>query len=355
MSVLKYAILALITMTSFAKSNNRHVGIISTVGPASDTKDTMHRLAKFGVNIFRINMSHGNQSEYLDKIKKMRELQKSGVKIEILLDTKGPEIRTKKVKNGKVLLKKGTNLILTTDEIEGDEKMVSITYKNLPQEVKRKQRIFLDDGLIELIVRKVEGNKIHTFVRNEGLLENNKSINLPDSENNMPYISEKDEQDLIFACQQKVDYLAASFVRTKQDVVDVKKIFKEYSCPNTKIISKIENQQGIDNIDQIIDVSDMIMVARGDMGVEIPLEKVPAVQKMIVKKCNEAGKKVVVATQMLESMTHNPRPTRAEVSDVYNAVLDGADFVMLSGETAKGKYPVKAVQIMKSVVNEAVK
>jgi pyruvate kinase len=336
-----------------ADAKHKDVGIISTLGPSTDTNDMMHRLIQFGVNIFRINMSHGNQEEYLDKINKIKKLQNKGLKVEILLDTKGPEIRTKTFKTGKVLLKKGSNFILTTDEVEGDQNIVTITYKDLPKQVKRKQRIFVDDGLIELIVKKVEGNNIHTLVRNEGVLENNKSINLPDMPNNMVYISEKDRSDLIFACNNKVQYIAASFIRTRQDVLDIKNILHEHGCDNIKIISKIENQQGIDNIDEIIEVSEMIMVARGDMGVEIPFAKVPKVQRMIVEKCNKADKKVIVATQMLESMTTNPRPTRAEVSDVYNAVLDGADFVMLSGETAKGKYPVKAVQTMYSIIKEA--
>ncbi len=338
----------------------RKTKIICTLGPATDKGDVLRQLISEGMNVARFNFSHGSYEEQkgrLDKLVALRE--ELGRPVAALLDTKGPEIRLRDFKEGKVELKAGQTFTLTTEEIEGDASRVAITYKNLPNDVKPGNRILIDDGLIGMEVvsiTPVEGSKadadgslpmdINCRVLNSGFVSNKKGVNVPNVELTMPYISEKDYNDIVFGVENDYDYIAASFVRTADDVLAIRQILKEKGGTDIKIIAKIENMQGVQNIDEIIRVSDGVMVARGDMGVEIPLEDVPVMQKMIIKKCYESGKIVVTATQMLDSMMKNPRPTRAESTDVANAIYDGTSAIMLSGETAAGAYPVEALQTM---------
>lgn len=338
----------------------RKTKIICTLGPATDKGDVLRQLIAEGMNVARFNFSHGSYEEQkarLDKLVALRE--ELGRPVAALLDTKGPEIRLCDFKEGKVELKAGQIFTLTTEEIEGDVNRVSITYKNLPNDVKPGNRILIDDGLIGMEVVSItpvegakedaDGNRlmdINCRVLNTGFASNKKGVNVPNVELTMPYISEKDYNDIVFGIENDYDYIAASFVRTADDVLAIRQILKEKGGIDIKIIAKIENMQGVQNIDDIIRVSDGVMVARGDMGVEIPLEDVPVMQKKIIKKCYESGKIVVTATQMLDSMMKNPRPTRAESTDVANAIYDGTSAIMLSGETAAGAYPVEALQTM---------
>ena len=325
----------------------RKTKIICTLGPSTDDDDILRKLMIEGMNVARFNFSHGDHAQHkrnMERIMKFRT--ELNLPVATLLDTKGPEIRVKDFKNGKIELKPGQTFTLTTDEVEGDEKMVSITYKNLVNDVKPGNTILIDDGLIEMTVEQVSENKIVCRVVNGGPVSNHKGVNVPRVNLSMPYISEQDRADIIFGIENDFDFIAASFVRTADDVLEIRKILDEHGCDNINIISKIENMQGVENIDEIIRVSDGIMVARGDMGVEIPLEDVPVIQKMIIKKVYNADKQVVTATQMLDSMIKNPRPTRAEATDVANAIYDGTSAIMLSGETAAGKYPVEALKAM---------
>ena len=332
----------------------RRTKIVCTIGPTSEDKETLIKLMKNGMNVARLNFSHGNHEEHLERIKTIRETSKEvGIDIALMLDTKGPEIRTGLLKEDKVELKKGQKFILTTEDIEGDEKRVSVSYKDLPEDLSEGSPVLIDDGLLELKVEKICDSEIHTVVINGGELSSRKSINLPGVKVNLPALTEKDIADLKFGVEQKVDFVAASFIRKAADVHEIRRIFEEGGMEDIHIISKIENAEGVENIDEIIEVSDGIMVARGDLGVEIPAEKVPVVQKMMIRKCNEAGKPVITATQMLDSMIRNPRPTRAEASDVANAIFDGTDATMLSGETAAGSYPVEAVQMMAKIAERA--
>jgi len=338
----------------------RKTKIICTLGPATDKGDVLRQLITEGMNVARFNFSHGSYEEQKARLDKLVALRKElGRPVAALLDTKGPEIRLKDFTEGKVELKAGQTFTLTTEDIEGDANRVAITYKNLPNDVKVGNRILIDDGLIGMEVvsiTPVEGEKeledgsqqmdINCRVLNSGFVSNKKGVNVPNVELTMPYISEKDYNDIVFGVENDYDYIAASFVRTADDVLAIRQILKEKGGTDIKIISKIENMQGVQNIDEIIRVSDGVMVARGDMGVEIPLEDVPVMQKMIIKKCYESGKIVVTATQMLDSMMKNPRPTRAESTDVANAIYDGTSAIMLSGETAAGAYPVEALQTM---------
>ena len=344
----------------------RKTKIVCTLGPSTDKEGVLKRLIEEGMNVARFNFSHGDHEEQLGRLQMLQKLRKELKRpVAALLDTKGPEIRLRDFTDGKVELKDGQTFTLTTDEIMGDAKRVSITYKNLPEDVKPGDRILIDDGLIGMEVKEIkvtsgakadkDGNKpkdIICQVLNGGVISNRKGVNVPNVELSMPYISEKDYGDIVFAVEHDYDFIAASFVRTADDVLAIRKILAEKGGEDINIIAKIENMQGVQNIDDIIRVSDGIMVARGDMGVEIPLEDVPVIQKMIIKKVYDAGKKVITATQMLDSMIRNPRPTRAEVTDVANAVYDGTDAVMLSGETAMGKYPVEALKMMSSIVEE---
>jgi pyruvate kinase len=326
--------------------------IVCTIGPVSESKEMLTDLVNAGMNVMRLNFSHGNYEEHGQRIKTMREvIQETGEKVAILLDTKGPEIRTIKLENGNdVTLEAGQDFTITTDKnVIGNKNIVAVTYDGITSDLEAGDTVLVDDGLIELTVKSVSGNEVLCLVNNTGDLGENKGINLPGTSVQLPALSEKDKGDLKFGCEQNVDFIAASFIRKADDVREVRRVLDENGGTNIKIISKIENQEGVDNFDEILELSDAIMVARGDLGVEIPVEEVPFAQKMMIEKCNEAGKMVITATQMLDSMIKNPRPTRAEAGDVANAIIDGTDAVMLSGETAKGKYPVESVEIMAQI------
>ena len=336
----------------------RRTKIICTLGPSTDNEAVMRALIEEGMNVARFNFSHGPHDEQMGRLKMLRKLRKElGKYVAALLDTKGPEIRLVEFEKGKTELKTGQTFTLTTDDILGTDERVSITYKNLADDVKPGDYILIDDGLVGLEVveikpvakpvnTKVNARDIVCKVLNDGVISNKKGVNVPNVDLTMPFISEKDYGDICFAVENDYDFIAASFVRTAEDVMEIRKILAEKGGEDIKIISKIENMQGVRNIDDIIRVSDGIMVARGDMGVEIPLEDVPVMQKMIIKKVCEAGKIVITATQMLDSMMKHPRPTRAESTDVANAIYDGTSAIMLSGETAAGMYPIEAVKTM---------
>ena len=325
--------------------------IICTMGPNADNRETLKALVENGMVIARFNFSHGDHEEQkarFDLLKSVRDEMKKP--IAILLDTKGPEIRTGLLENGgKVVLKEGEEFILTSKEIKGNEKMVYQTYSQLAKDVKPGNTILIDDGLIGLEVKEIRGGDIVCTVRNGGELGQRKGINVPNVRVNLPGITKKDRDDIIFGIEQGIDFIAASFVRDAEAVKEIRAILKEHNAEHVDIIAKIENSEGIENIDKIVSAADGIMVARGDMGVEIPAYEVPQVQKMIVEKCNQKYKPVIIATQMLDSMIRNPRPTRAEVTDVANAIREGADAIMLSGETAMGKYPVEALKMMAQI------
>lgn len=325
----------------------RKTKIICTLGPATEDDNVLKQLMQEGMNVARFNFSHGDYAQHeknLNRVRKFRE--ELGLPIAALLDTKGPEIRVKDFKNGKVELKSGQKFTLTTREVEGDEKEVSITYKDLVKDVKVGNRILIDDGLISMHVDAVTDTDIMCTIENGGPVSNHKGVNVPNVHLSMPYVSEKDKADIIFGIEQGFDFIAASFVRTADDILEIRDILSSHNCNFINIIAKIENMQGVENIDEIIRVSDGVMIARGDMGVEIPFEDVPAIQKMIIKKVYNAEKIVITATQMLDSMMKNPRPTRAEATDVANAIYDGTSAIMLSGETAAGNYPVEALKTM---------
>lgn len=323
--------------------------IVCTIGPASESVDMLVNLINAGMNVCRLNFSHGDYEEHGLRIKNIREAVKiTGKRVAILLDTKGPEIRTNDMENGAITMKIGDSVRISMTEVLGTNEKFSITYPELINDVNVGSHILLDDGLIDLEVTDIDrdANEIVTVVKNEGVLKNKKGVNVPGVSVNLPGITEKDANDIRFGIGQGIDFIAASFVRRASDVLEITKILEEENATHIQIIPKIENQEGIDNIDEILKVSDGLMVARGDMGVEIPTEDVPVVQKALIKKCNALGKPVITATQMLDSMQRNPRPTRAEANDVANAIYDGTDAVMLSGETAAGDYPLEAVQTM---------
>ena len=327
--------------------NLRKTKIICTLGPATDDDEVLRKLMIEGMDVARFNFSHGDHAQHRknkDRVEKLRE--ELGLPVATLLDTKGPEIRVGDFKEGKVELVEGQTFTLTTEDVVGDQAKVSITYKNLVNDVKPGDTILIDDGLINMKIEKVTDKDIVCRVENGGPVSNHKGVNVPRVNLTMPYISDVDRADIIFGIENDFDFIAASFVRSADDILEIRKILDEYECDNINIIAKIENMQGVDNIDDIIRVSDGIMVARGDMGVEIPLEDVPIIQKMIIKKVCDAGKIVITATQMLDSMMKNPRATRAETADVANAVYDGTSAIMLSGETAAGKFPVEALKTM---------
>ncbi|MCL2616678.1 MAG: pyruvate kinase, partial [Defluviitaleaceae bacterium] len=328
----------------------RKTKIIATLGPASGGLETMRDLIDAGLNAARINFSHGSHESHKQTIDTFKEArQAKGALIPLVLDTKGPEIRIKQFGVESITLNQGDNFTLTTEDIIGDESQVSVTYENLPSDVSVDSRILIDDGLVELKVLNINGQRIECIALNGGTLSNNKGVNIPDVYVNLPSLTEKDIADIKFGIEQDFDYIAASFIRSANDVLNIRQVLAENGGSHIQIISKIESREGVDNIDSIIEVSDGIMVARGDMGVEIPPQEVPHIQKRIIGKCNMKGKLVITATQMLESMIQNPRPTRAEANDVANAIYDGSDVVMLSGETAKGKYPVEAVRMMANI------
>ena len=325
----------------------RKTKIICTLGPATDRDGILEQCIESGMNVARLNFSHGSHEEQQKRIDKLYELRKKYQKpIAALLDTKGPEIRLGDFKDGKVNLKQGQKFSLVTNEVLGDETKAYVTYKQLPEDVEPGTRILMDDGLVEMIVEAVDETQIDCVVVGDCELKNHKGVNVPGLHLNMPYMSEKDKSDIIFGINNHVDFIAASFVRTVKDIEDIRAFLHENGGDGIHIIAKIENREGVENIDGIIAASDGIMVARGDMGVELPEEEVPILQKLIIGKVYEAGKQVITATQMLDSMMKNPRPTRAEVADVANAIYDGTSAIMLSGETAAGKYPVESVQTM---------
>ena len=325
----------------------RKTKIIATLGPVSNSPEMVKKLIETGMNAVRINFSHGSHeshAETINTVKKVRE--ELGMPIPLILDTKGPEIRTKVLKEEPVKLEKGNKFILTTYDIEGDATKVSVTYEDFAKDLHVGATVLIDDGLIELKVLEINGNDVVCEIINSGMLGSRKGINLPNVSIKLPALTEKDMDDIKFGIKMGFDYIAASFIRSASDVLSIRKVLEENGGSDIKIISKIENREGVDNIDAILEVTDGIMVARGDLGVEIPFEEVPIIQKQLIDKCKSKGKLVVTATQMLESMITNPRPTRAEASDVANAIFDGTDAIMLSGETAKGSFPVEAVNAM---------
>ena len=334
----------------------RRTKIICTIGPSSQDEDMLRKIILAGMNVARFNFSHGDYEEHGLKLERTRKISRElNLPVAVLLDTRGPEIRLRDFAEGKVELKAGQKFTLTTEEIMGTAERATITYKNLPQDVKPGDSILLDDGLIGLKVEEVQGDtEIVCTVLNSGKIKTKKGVNVPGVHLSMPYLSQRDRDDIIFGIQQGFDFIAASFVRSKEDVLQIREILKEHNS-KIQIISKIESLQGIQNLEEIIEVSDGIMVARGDMGVEIPMEEVPIIQKRIIKLTTAAGKNVITATQMLDSMMKHPRPTRAEATDVANAIYDGTTGIMLSGETANGDYPLEAVQTMVRIAERAEK
>lgn len=325
----------------------RKTKIVCTLGPATENEEILRCLISEGMDVARLNFSHGTHEEQkrrMDMVKKLRK--ESGKPVALLLDTKGPEIRTRDFENGKVEIKEGDTFTLTPRDLLGDSSVASITYSDLYNDVEIGTRILIDDGLIELVVTEINDRDLRCLVVNGGIVSNHKGINVPGVHLNMPYMSQKDVEDILFGIEQDVDFIAASFVRSAKDILKIRKLLDENGGERINIISKIENAEGVKHIDDIIYVSDGIMVARGDMGVEIPGEEVPIIQKMIIRKVYNAGKQVITATQMLDSMMKNPRPTRAETTDVANAIYDGTSAIMLSGETAAGLYPIESVQTM---------
>ena len=324
--------------------------IICTMGPNTYDKECLKQLALAGMNIARLNFSHGDYEEHSNNIQRVKAVREElQMPIAILLDTKGPEIRVAKIKNDKAELKEGQTVTITTEDVEGNENLIPITYKELPKDVKKDDYILIDDGLLELKVESCTDTEIKCTVISGGTLGSKKGINVPNVKVNLPAITEKDKEDIVFGIQNDIDFIAASFVRNADAIIEIRKILKAHHAEDISIIAKIENREGVENMDEILKVADGIMVARGDLGVEIPAQDVPFVQKELIQKCNAAYKPVITATQMLDSMIRNPRPTRAEVTDVANAIYDGTDVIMLSGETAMGKYPVEAVKMMSEI------
>ncbi|WP_059776559.1 pyruvate kinase [Staphylococcus haemolyticus] len=334
----------------------RKTKIVCTIGPASESEKMLEKLMKAGMNVARLNFSHGSHEEHKARIDTIRKVaDRLGKTIGILLDTKGPEIRTHDMKDGLIMLEKGKEVIVSMSQVEGTPEKFSVTYEDLINDVQVGSYILLDDGLVELQVKDIDKTKgeVKCDILNTGELKNKKGVNLPGVKVNLPGITDKDADDILFGIKEDVDYIAASFVRRPSDVLDIREILERENNHNITIFPKIENQEGIDNIEEILEVSDGLMVARGDMGVEIPPESVPIVQKDLIRKCNKLGKPVITATQMLDSMQRNPRATRAEASDVANAIYDGTDAVMLSGETAAGLYPEEAVKTMRNIAVSA--
>ena len=332
----------------------RKTKIVCTLGPSTSDDAVLRKLMLSGMDVARLNFSHGTQKTQLETIERVRRLRKElSLPTAIMLDTKGPEIRLKSFQKGSVLLQKGQTFTFCTQDVPGDETRVSITYPDLPKDVHEGDSILIDDGLVSLTVTRLTNTEIVCIVNNDGAISNNKGVNVPGVDLTMPFISPKDDADIRFGIKHGVDFIAASFTRSADDILSIRNIFSQEGCNTINIIAKIENMQGVANIDEIIRVSDGIMVARGDLGVEIPLEEVPVLQKMLIHKVYNAGKQVITATQMLDSMMKNPRPTRAEATDVANAIYDGTSAIMLSGETAAGLYPIEALCTMASIATRA--
>ncbi len=325
----------------------RKTKIICTIGPASENEETLTAMCQAGMNVARLNFSHGSHEEHLRRIQLIRSVrEKLNLPIAIMLDTKGPEYRIKTFKNGPVTLRDGDLFTLTTEDIQGDETRVAVTYSNLTKELFPGDTVLINNGLVIMKVEEVKGNDVICRIQNGGVLSDRKSMNFPGKVLKQDFLSEQDKKDLLFGIENGVDFVAASFVSSKSDVQAMRDLLNANGGRDIDIIAKIENRSGVDNVEEICEVADGIMVARGDLGVEIPFMEVPALQKYLISKCRMLGKRVITATEMLESMIQNPRPTRAEISDVANAVYDGSSAIMLSGETAAGKFPVQAVQTM---------
>jgi len=332
----------------------RKTKIVCTIGPASESLENTKKLILAGMNVARLNFSHGDFEEHGNRIKNIRQAcRELGKTVAILLDTKGPEIRLGNLAEEPIELVAGEFVTLTTENILGDRHRIPVTYSDLPRDVKAGDTILLDDGLIGLKVVEIQGTEIKCEIQNSGPIKSKKGVNVPGVAISLPGITEKDANDILFGIEQGIDFIAASFVRRASDVLEIRELLERHNASHIQIIAKIENRQGVDNLDEILEVADGLMVARGDLGVEIPVEEVPLVQKMMIEKCNRAGKPVITATQMLDSMQRNPRPTRAEASDVANAIFDGTDAIMLSGETAAGKYPVESVMTMARIAERA--
>lgn len=328
--------------------------IVCTLGPSSDSEEMIEKMIRAGMNVARLNFSHGTHEGHgkvVDRIKRVRE--KLNMPCAIMLDTKGPEMRLGKFDGGSAVLETGSRFILTTDEVLGTSERGTVSFKSLPSQLSPGNKILFDDGAIELDVEKISGNDITCVVAAGGVIKDGKGVNIPSVHLEMQHLSDKDKSDLLFGIENEVDFIAASFVRTKEDIIGMRKFVDYHGGHEIRIISKIENLEGIENFDEILKYSDGIMVARGDMGVEVDFERLPGLQKRFIKKCYQAGKMVITATQMLESMIEKPTPTRAEISDVANAVFDGTSAVMLSGETAIGKYPLRAVRAMAKIAEQA--
>ena len=335
-------------------NNIKKTKIVCTLGPASENEETLRELIKNGLNVCRLNFSHGSHEEHkgrMDLVKKLRE--ELNMPTAILLDTKGPEIRTGKFDVPEVFLEEGQTFTITMKDVIGDKERCTVSYKGLANDVKPGDTILIDDGLVGLTVKEVNNDDIVCEVQNSGIVKNHKGVNVPGVKINLPALTPKDISDIEFGIEQDIDFIAASFVRKASDVLAIREILENNNATHIQIISKIENQEGVENLDEILQVSDGLMVARGDLGVEVPTEEMPIIQKDMIRKCNELGKPVITATQMLDSMIRNPRPTRAEVTDVANAIYDGTDAIMLSGETAAGKYPVEAVKTMATIAKRA--
>jgi len=334
----------------------RKTKIVCTLGPASDSEQTISAMMKAGMNVVRLNFSHGTHEEHKKRIDRVKKIRKElGLPVAILLDTKGPEIRLCDFENGRAELIEGEHFTLTSRQLLGNSKIASVTLPNLAKQVRAGNDILIDDGKIHLTVEEIDGDDIVCKVVNGGIVSNHKGINIPGIHLDIPYLSETDKQDLLFGIENDIDFVAASFIRCKEDVIALRKFIDYNGGHSIKIISKIENMEGIQNFEEILKYSDGIMVARGDMGVEVAYELLPGLQKKLIRKCNQAGKIVITATQMLDSMIANPFPTRAEITDVANAVFDGTSAVMLSGESATGKYPVQAVKVMSKIAKQAEK
>lgn len=330
--------------------------IVCTIGPASESVETLIGMVKAGMNVARLNFSHGNHEEHLQRIEAIKHVRRELEEpIAIMLDTKGPEIRLGTLKKECYTLESGNRFTLTTRQIEGDDQVASVSYEGLARDVTKGTQILIDDGLIELVVLEVDDTEIHTQVLNSGEIKTHKGVNVPNAKINLPALTEKDVGDLLFGIENEVDFVAASFIRKAEDINGIRKVLEENGGEGIKIIAKIESREGVDNLAEILKVSDGVMVARGDLGVQLKPQEIPLIQKEMIRMSNEVGKPVITATQMLDSMTRNPRATRAEVTDVANAVLDGSDAVMLSGETAAGKYPVLAVQTMADIATSVEK
>ncbi len=331
----------------------RKTKIICTIGPASENPEVFRAMCLNGLNVARLNFSHGTHEEHQEKIDMIKSVRSElNLPIAILLDTKGPEYRIKTFREGKITLKDGDPFTFTTREIEGDERMVSVNYSGLPNDLEPGDRILVNNGLVIFEVLDIEGTEIHCRVVTGGVLSNRKSMSFPGKILKQVYLNEQDKADLLFGIQNDVDYVAASFVSCKQDILDLKAFLHENGGDSIDVIAKIENRPGVDNIEEVCSVCEGIMVARGDLGVEVPFTELPAIQKHLITKCRMLGKRVITATEMLESMINNPRPTRAAISDVANAVYDATSAIILSGESAAGRYPVESVRVMSEIAEE---